>query len=72
MNKKILKLPQVKAITALSTSSIYKKMTDGEFPRSIKLGGTSGRAVGWLESDIEAWLDEKIAESSLLTDKEAK
>ena len=53
----ILRLPTVKVRTGLSRSTIYLRMSNGEFPPSISLGG---RAVGWLESDIENWLDEKI------------
>jgi len=56
----ILRLPTVKTRTGLSRSSIYLRISKGEFPSSISLGG---RAVGWLESDIECWLDEKISSS---------
>lgn len=56
----ILRLPTVKLRTGLSRSSIYLRVSNGEFPSSISLGG---RAVGWLESDIESWLDEKILSS---------
>ena len=56
----ILRLPSVKTRTGLSRSSIYLRMSKGDFPPSISLGG---RAVGWLESDIERWLDEKISSS---------
>ena len=57
---KINRLPVVKDKTGLSRSSIYLRMSNGEFPQSISLGG---RAVGWLESDIDQWLDERIAAS---------
>ncbi len=53
----ILRLPAVKAQTGLSRSTIYLRISNEEFPRPISLGG---RAVGWLESDINDWLDEKI------------
>ena len=56
----ILRLPAVKARTGLSRSSIYLRMTNNEFPASISLGG---RAVGWLEVDINNWLDQKIEDS---------
>lgn len=60
MNHKILRLPVIKELTGLSRSSIYLRISNGEFPSSISLGG---RAVGWLEADIESWLDEKILSS---------
>lgn len=58
MSKKIIRLPEVKIKTGLSRSSIYLRISKGIFPASISLGD---RAVGWLESDIEQWLDERIA-----------
>lgn len=56
----ILRLPEVKARTGLSRSSIYLRMANNEFPRPVSLGG---RAVGWVEADVESWLVEKIESS---------
>ncbi|MFC1602597.1 helix-turn-helix transcriptional regulator [Pseudomonadota bacterium] len=56
----ILRLPAVKARTGLSRSSIYLRISKGEFPSSISLGD---RAVGWVEEDIVHWLEEKIKSS---------
>ena len=56
----ILRLSQVEERTGLSGSYIYNLMSNDEFPRPIKLGP---RAVGWVESDINDWLMERIAES---------
>ncbi len=58
MVNKILRLPTVKVRTGLSRSTIYLRMSNGEFPLSISLGG---RAVGWLEADVNDWLESKIA-----------
>ena len=60
MKYKILRLPTVKESTGLSRSTIYLRMVNNEFPKSISLGG---RAVGWFEEDIQNWLDEKRKES---------
>lgn len=57
MTHTILRLPEVKTRTGLSRSSIYLRMAESEFPKSISLGG---RAVGWLEHDIDEWIVEKI------------
>lgn len=62
MSKKFIRLPEVKNKTGLSRSSIYLRMSNGDFPRSISLGNGS-RAIGWLESDVNQWLDERIAAS---------
>ena len=58
----ILRLHQVKARTGLSRSSIYHRISEGSFPKPINLGG---RAVGWLEADIEAWIKGCLARSRM-------
>ena len=57
MQHKILRLPVIKELTGLSRSTIYLRMSNGEFPPSISLGG---RAVGWLEGDVNDWLESKV------------
>ena len=57
--QRILRLPEVKAKTGFGRSTIYapfyiKRGANGEFPRSIRIGA---RAVGWLESDIDQWIE---------------
>ena len=56
----ILRRPQVEARTGLSRSTIYSRIQDGTFPRPILLGS---RAVGWLEHEIDEWLDRRIKAS---------
>jgi len=57
----ILRLPAVKARTGLSRSTLYLRVSQGEFPRPISLGP---RAVGWVEAHVEAWLSQQIERSS--------
>ncbi len=59
MNK-IIKLHEVIQITSLSKSSIYSFISNNGFPRQISLGP---RCVGWVESDVEAWICDRIADS---------
>lgn len=49
----ILRLPQVRAITGLSKSSIYAMIASGDFPSQVKLGA---RAVGWIADQVFAWV----------------
>lgn len=58
MQHTILRLPAVKARTSLSRSTIYLRIANGVFPSPISLGG---RTVGWIESEINEWLDKQIA-----------
>ena len=57
---RILRLPEVQARTGLSRSTIYLRLEQGHFPRPVALGA---RAVGWVESEIDEWLRERIAQS---------
>lgn len=56
----VLRLPQVRKRTGLSRSGLYAAQKAGNFPRSILLGA---RAVGWLQSEVDAWIAERIANS---------
>ena len=53
----ILRLPDVKRSTGLSRSTIYLRIAQGTFPKPVSLGG---RAVGWLEAEIQEWLQRRI------------
>jgi prophage regulatory protein len=53
----MLRLPAVKTRTGLSRSTIYLRIAQGTFPRPVSLGG---RAVGWLEAEIQDWLQRRI------------
>ena len=57
MDQRILRRTEVLFKTGLATSTLYSKMQSGEFPRPIKLGR---RAVGWLLTDIEAWVQNRM------------
>ncbi len=55
---KIIRLPDVKDLTGLSRSTIYMRMAEKSFPSSISLGP---RAVGWIEREIEEWVESRIS-----------
>lgn len=54
---KFLRLSDVKERTGLSRSTIYLNISKNIFPRPISLGA---RCVGWLESEIDEWMQERI------------
>jgi prophage regulatory protein len=56
-SNRILRLSAVKDVTGLSRASIYRRMANHSFPRQVSLGGPGGRAVGWRERDIAAFID---------------
>ena len=55
---KVVRLPAVEEKTGIKKSKIYKLVREGKFPPFIKLGG--GRAVGWLEDDLDKWIQHQI------------
>lgn len=61
--KKILRRPAVEARTGLSRSTIYARILRGSFPQPISLGP---RAVGWIESEIDEWIEGQIERTRLV------
>jgi prophage regulatory protein len=53
----ILRLKQVCHRTGLSRSTLYLKMSQGDFPKPISLGV---RSRGWLENEVAAWVQSRI------------
>ena len=57
--KKLLRLPEVISRTGYKRSNIYQLMNLGDFPKSVQLGL---RAVAWLSSEIDQWIDDRVKE----------
>ena len=55
-NKVLIKLTAVKEITTFSAATIYRLISQGEFPKQIKL---AERSSGWLLEEIYNWIDQK-------------
>jgi prophage regulatory protein len=58
MSKRIIRLPEAIAKTGLARSTIYLLLKENKFPKSIHLGK---RSIGFLESDIDDWIDTRIS-----------
>jgi len=56
----ILRRRQVEQRTGLARSTLYQYIEDGDFPPPVQLGL---RAVGWLESDISAWIAARVKQA---------
>ena len=59
MPHKVLRLPDVMDRVGLGSSFIYLLIQRKEFPKPMRLGK---RAVGWPEAEVNAWLEERLAE----------
>ena len=54
----VMRLAEVRRMTGLGCSTIYRLRADRQFPQSIKL---SVRAVDWLEREVQEWLARRVA-----------
>lgn len=50
---RLLRRSEVESLVGLGTSTIYRRMDAGTFPRPLDLGGG---VVRWRETDIAAWI----------------
>ena len=57
---RVLRRRDVQDRTGLSRSTLYERVAEGSFPQPIHLGG---RSVGWLESEVDQWIDDCVARS---------
>ena len=69
-HKKILRIPDVQKKTGMSRSTIYSKLDpsskyfDPTFPKPIRLGNGPASSVGIIESEIDAWIESRVAARS--------
>ena len=70
--KRFIRLPEVLSRTGYGRTTIYRKMEEGTFPRSVKLGGPpidpnvfDSRAVAWIEDEVDQWIDSRIEDRDL-------
>lgn len=59
LNDQFVDMKFITRLTGLTDKWFYKLIQDGIFPKPIKLG----RSSRWLQSEVEAWLQLRIAES---------
>ena len=60
MPESFIRLKKVEDRTGLKKSMVYDLMSKDKFPKSIKIGD---RAVAWIESEVDQWIQNKIPES---------
>ena len=59
-SERLLRLPDVEALTGLKKTAIYAGIKAGTFPPCIKL---SKRAAAWPQSAIQGWIADRIKAS---------
>ncbi|EFS8933761.1 AlpA family transcriptional regulator [Salmonella enterica] len=59
VHERFIRLPEVMHLCGLSRSTIYDLISREAFPKQISLGGKN---VAWAQSEITAWMADRIAE----------
>jgi prophage regulatory protein len=56
-DRSLMRLPEVKAFTGLSKSSVYGQIREATFPAPVRVGA---RAVAWRRSEVRQWAEERV------------
>lgn len=56
--ERLLRIGQVRELTGLTRSTVYRLAAAGRFPRPIKL---SERASAWSEAAVRDWIRARVA-----------
>ncbi|AMG71980.1 AlpA family transcriptional regulator [Morganella morganii] len=59
LDEPLVDMKFITKFTGLTDKWFYKLIQDGQFPKPIKFGSSSR----WFRSEVDAWLQERIAES---------
>lgn len=59
LNDQLVDMAFITTYTNCSDKWFYKLISEGQFPKPIKLG----RSSRWLASEVEAWMQQRITDS---------
>jgi len=57
---RLLSKKQLKELVLYSHQHVQRLEDAGLFPKRVRLGNHRGSRVGWIESEVRAWLQERI------------
>lgn len=60
MSQSFIRLSEVQRRTGYSKAWLYRLMSQGKFPPSVKIGS---RAIAFVESEVDDWINQRIKES---------
>lgn len=64
MSESLIRLSEVQRRTGYSKAWLYRLMSEKRFPLPVKIGA---RAIAFMESEIDAWIQERINASRSAT-----
>ena len=56
MTRTLLNRHEVQHIVKMPRSTLYQAITEGDFPRPIRVGK---RSVRWFEDEVAAWMESR-------------
>ncbi|EAO8345746.1 TPA: AlpA family transcriptional regulator [Salmonella enterica subsp. enterica serovar Stanley] len=59
LSDQLVDMTFITTYTEMTDKWFYKLISEGQFPKPIKLG----RSSRWLKSEVEAWMKQRIADS---------
>jgi len=63
---KILRMPHLTEKTGLCRATIYALIRSGHFPRAIRI---TANTSGWIEAEIDSWIEARVRESRPTTEE---
>ncbi|EDN5320730.1 AlpA family phage regulatory protein [Salmonella enterica] len=60
MSNSFIRLPEVQRRTGYSKAWLYRLISEKRFPQPVKIGS---RAIAFIESEIDEWINQRITES---------
>ena len=64
---RLIRRPEVLSRVGLASSTLYEMTAAGDFPAPIPIGR---QAVAWLESEVDAWIKNRIEQRDSRTRKQ--
>ena len=59
-SQSLIRITEVRRRTGFGKAWIYRLMSQGKFPASVKIGS---RSIAFIESEIDEWINARIEES---------
>jgi len=60
MSQSLIRFSEAQRRTGYSKAWLYRLMSEGKFPASIKIGS---RSIAFVESEVDEWIEQRIAKS---------
>ena len=60
MSQTLIRMPETMRRTGYGKAWLYKLINQNRFPKPVKIGS---RSIAFIESEIDEWVSQRIAES---------